>query len=496
MADLYNTSYATSTPVITGGSFDSILKEFYLGPVQEQLNQEVLAIELFEKASVDWNGKHAIIPVHTDRNSGVGMASDGGTIPSAGQQTYSSLQIRAKFLYGRFSVTGPAIAAAAKGSANSFVSYVDAEMTQLVNDVRDKANKLSIFGGRVKGFISNRQSAWDPTATDEAGAAHVDVIYDGDFSPFTDAVEATGTTWVRVRLYRADTLAEILVPASGVDGTASGWFISDGNAAAYGASTGVLQLSALTDSDVASFTPFTAIAAPHAVIVALHETRFTGAGTEGVDTTGPIAYGTDSDTLVEVKASIGTSANSLQPTGIFGNLADPDHFGIDRTTATATGASLQSTILTMDVDASVARLDLTLSRMQQMFDETLQASGQEPDYILMSPLQRQKYVARVGSNMFTYSDKATAGDGGFLSLSFGGVPIESSKDCPNGMVVFLKKDTWKLCELQPGGFADLDGNVLSRDANADQYTGYYRWYWNLVCTQPAANAILTGLTLT
>ena len=98
--------------------------------------------------------------------------------------------------------------------------------------------------------------------------------------------------------------------------------------------------------------------------------------------------------------------------------------------------------------------------------------------------------------MFTYSDKATAGDGGFLSLSFGGVPIESSKDCPNGMVVFLKKDTWKLCELQPGGFADLDGNVLSRDANADQYTGYYRWYWNLVCTQPAANAILTGLTLT
>ena len=497
---LYTTTTDAGGPAVTGGTFDSILKEFYLGPVQEQLNQEVLALELFEKASVDWNGKHCIIPVHTARNTGVGVAEDGGSIPSATQQQYSSLQIRAKFLYGRFSVTGPAIAAAGKGSANSFVSYVDAEMTALVNDVRDKANKYTLFGGRVKGCISNRQSAWDVAVTGSGNAIQVDVIYDGDFSAFTDAASADDTTWVHVRLYRADTLAELVLDAvGGTDGVNSGWFISDGSAAAYGAATGLLELSAVSDGNADEFAMATlGPVAPHGVIVALHETRFVGAGTIGPDTTATINYaaGGDAATLIEIKGSIGTMANSLQPTGIFGNLAAPTLYGVDRTTATATDASLQSTVVTQDTDATVTRGDLTLSRMQQMFDECLQGSGQEPDYILMSPLQRQKYVARVGSNMFTYSDKATKGDGGFLSLSYAGVPIESSKDCPNGIVIFLKKDTWKLTELQTGGFADLDGNVLSRTAGFDSYHGFYRWYWNLVCTKPAANAILVGLTLT
>jgi len=93
------------------------------------------------------------------------------------------------------------------------------------------------------------------------------------------------------------------------------------------------------------------------------------------------------------------------------------------------------------------------------------------------------------------STAAGAGHAGFLSLNYNGVQITASRSVPNGMVLFLKTDTWKLTELEPGGFADLDGNVLSRTASYDKYTGYYRWYWNLVCTRPGANAILCGLTL-
>ena len=33
----------------TLATFDAILQDFYLGPIQEQLNQEVLALELMEK---------------------------------------------------------------------------------------------------------------------------------------------------------------------------------------------------------------------------------------------------------------------------------------------------------------------------------------------------------------------------------------------------------------------------------------------------------------
>ena len=462
------------------GTFDSILKEFYLGPVQEQINQEVFALEMFEKATVDWNGKHAIIPVHTGRNTSVAFKKDGESLTATGsidQQEFKSLTVKAKFLYGQFMVTGPAISAAAKGSTNSFISYVDAEMSKLVEDVRDSANKACITGGRVKGFISDRATSFDVAATSEAGAVHANVIYDGDFSPFTSCAQATGSTWVRVHLYRMDTYAEILVPAaSGVAGTVTGWFISDGSAAGLGESTGLLELSAVSDGNAAAVT--LAIDNPYAIAVVLHSTRMTSPATIGIVPTG----------------DANTSALSTEVTGIFGSLGDPSHFGEDRSTASGT-TGLQSYCVTFDEDATVARDDVTLARMQAVIDNVLKLSGVEPDQILMSPLQRQKYVAQVGGNIQTDGSKVTKADGGFVGLSFGGIPIETSRAVPNGCMLFVKTDTWKLCELEAPGFADLDGNVLSRVSATDAYEGFYRWYWNLVCTRPNANAILTGLTL-
>ena len=41
--------------------------------------------------------------------------------------------------------------------------------------------------------------------------------------------------------------------------------------------------------------------------------------------------------------------------------------------------------------------------------------------------------------------------------------------------------------------ADLDGNVLSRLSNKDEWEGFVRWYYNLVCKEPNRNAILTNI---
>jgi hypothetical protein len=56
----------------------------------------------------------------------------------------------------------------------------------------------------------------------------------------------------------------------------------------------------------------------------------------------------------------------------------------------------------------------------------------------------------------------------------------------------MRKDSWCLTELQSPGFADLDGNVLSRVGNSDAFEGYYRWYWNVVAKHPNNNCILIG----
>ena len=51
---------------------DNILKEYYLGPVQEQLNNEVLLVQRLEARSEDLVGRVAIVPLHTGRSGGIG----------------------------------------------------------------------------------------------------------------------------------------------------------------------------------------------------------------------------------------------------------------------------------------------------------------------------------------------------------------------------------------------------------------------------------------
>ena len=80
----------------TISTLNAILKEFYLAPIQEQLNQEVLVLELMEKASVDWAGRRVVIPLHTARNSGVDFAADDGTLPTAGSQTFVRAEVDAR----------------------------------------------------------------------------------------------------------------------------------------------------------------------------------------------------------------------------------------------------------------------------------------------------------------------------------------------------------------------------------------------------------------
>ena len=134
----------------TRDTFDAILKEFYIGPVIEQLNNEVLALEMFEKAIVDWNGKKAIIPVHISRNnmnSKAQFVPESGTLPTAQNQGYARLEVEAKYQYGRFQISGPAISSAKNGGKGAFIGYTDAEMNKLVNDVRNTANRVSMTSG-------------------------------------------------------------------------------------------------------------------------------------------------------------------------------------------------------------------------------------------------------------------------------------------------------------------------------------------------------------
>lgn len=455
-------------------TLEEILKEFYLGPVQEQINQEVMVYELFEKASVSWSGKQVIIPLHVARNPSTGFRAEGSTLPGSnaagtlpsGNQTYEKLVVTAKFLYGRFSLTGPAISAARAGS-NSFISYVEAEMNKLVDDVKNASNRTMVSGGRCVGFAHQKQ------LINGGVAPNGNVEFSGDFGKLSAAATAAaavaGANGIEVEFVRTDTYATLAGGPSEVD-TAT-------------AATGIIHLVNGA---------YSAAAVPNGIAVAviISDTRDGGGGTPPV---------------IPALETAGIFLDA-EPLGIYGGLfATPvsgvanggdDYFNLDRSAAGL--AELRSTGRCIaDAVNNDPRAPISLDALQVTMDEVLEKSGVEPNYVFINPAMRSEYTAllvgTVTGNLFTMTDSAKNGDGGFTSLGFNGIPLKTSRHIDKGLVVMLKTDTWKITELESKGFADLDGNVLSRVVNRDAYEGYYRWYYNLVCMRPNANAILTGL---
>lgn len=430
----------------TKTTLDAILKEYYLGPVQEQLNQEILVLNLFEKMSVDWNGKKAIIPIHTARNSSVAFKTETDNLPTAQVQTYKRLEIEAKYLYGRFEITGVAIASARNGGKGAFIGWMEAEMNKLVDDIKNAANHELVTGGDIIGFISSSG----------ANATH---SFQGDFSKVTAG--------------NALHILDASEPGFQADGTT----MKNTTFLDSTAGTGVAE-TVNTVNEAAGLLVFAAPVTPPA-------------GTKGYANA--------------VRRGTTLAASGVETVGILSNLfgggviatgaGEVEHFGVVRG-GNAREATLDCVVRSVSPNNAAGYADLTSERIQVVLDEVNELSGESPDCILVHPTTRSNYVGMLTATMQTTSrGGASNGDGGFLDLSYGNIPMKVSRHVPKGMMVFLSLKTWKLLELQSGGFADLDGSTLSRVTEKDAFEGFYRWYYNTVCTRPNANAVLTGIDI-
>lgn len=428
-------------------TLDAVLKDYYIGPLQEQLNNEVMVLNMFEKAKITWAGRQGVVPVHVGRNvgvaGGVGFRAESGTLPTAYNQVTKQLTFTAAYLYGRFQVTGPAIASAAKGGTASFIGALELEMDKLKDDVRNQADRAMTSGGRVVGFLNQRKA--------EGAAATWE--FRGDFAKIAAAYTAKGGN-----------VDVAVVDCSNATLT--------GEAVTY---EFITTLAAL-DTTHAGFNP------------SAGTVRLTNA----LDTTG-VAAGFGA-ALVISDTNPALDYLNTEPTGIYGNLGYVSLFGVDRGSVAADATALQSVIMTQDVDNDGNAEALTLERMQQVIDSISVTSGMDIDVIMMNPIMRSRYTGLIAGNIFKPVEKATTGDGGFLGLSYGGVPIKSARHVDTGLILFLNTKCWKLAVLEDGKFADLDGSVLSRVSGNDSWEGFYKWYYNHYCYRPNANGVLTGIT--
>ena len=438
-------------------TLQSVLKEFYAKAIAERLNQEVLMLQLFERAKLDWSGKRVIIPVHTARNPGVDFKAEGAALPTAGSQTYNELHVTAKFLYGRFSLTGPAISSA-KG-AYSFGNYVDLELRRLTQDVRKKANESMFSGGTIPCYMQQ----------------------DGPAIPPTAAVFALGGQTIQIQ-GNAQWVEDLRVAAGGqVDCDFVRTDTNDTIAFGGGGS------AAITAVDVAANTATMTMAG-----ATLNLQRS--------------VTGLAGDSPYAIRVLAGSPARAIvdeQFTGINMNLSSALHFGVSRTTGNVTALRCTS-VKTQNTNAvafaSYNQADggaspLTLQRWQAVIDDVHSKSGKQVNQLMTNPVHRSTYTQLLtggNTNLFVDTDRDAKGDGGFSSLSFNGIPIKTSVDCGKHIIYMLTTKTWKLAELEKPGFADLDGNILSRSVNLDAYEGYYRMYMDLYCEQPNANGALVG----
>ena len=425
-------------------TLDAILKDYYIGPLQEQLNNEVMVLNLFEKAKISWAGKQGVVPVHVGRNTGVEFKTETSALPIAGTQTTKRLVFEAAYLYGRFQVTGPAIASAAKGGKASFVGALELEMDKLKDDVRNKADRSLTSGGRVVGFLNQRKSGGAPETWQ----------FRGDFAKLAAAYTARGAS-VDVAIVDCsnNTLTGEAITYEFITTSAQ----LDASHAGFSAAAGTIRLDAALDTS--------GVAPGFGCAVVISDTHAT------------------LDYL------------DAEPTGIYGNLGYVSLFGVDRGSVAGDAMELQSVIATQSDDADGDAEALTLERMQQMIDAINITSGMDPDLIMMNPIARSRYTALIAGNIFKPVEKATTGDGGFLGLSYGGIPIKSARNVDNGLMIFMNTKCWKLAVLEDGKFADLDGSVLSRVVDNDSWEGFYKWYYNHYCYRPNANGILTGMFL-
>jgi len=144
----------------------NILKEVYLPALQELLNNATPLLSQMEKEVTPVEGGNFVIALHTGRNSAAAIArAEGGTLPTAGQQSYKRAIVPVKQLYSRIEVSGKAIAAT-RSNKGAFLKALESEMKYVMVDTKRQLNR------QLNGDGTGALAYW--TGADDTSGTNVD----------------------------------------------------------------------------------------------------------------------------------------------------------------------------------------------------------------------------------------------------------------------------------------------------------------------------------
>jgi len=192
---------------VTLSAISDILKNQYLGPIREQLNNDIILLSRLEKDDESVVGKNFTIPLHIGRNEGIGATTDGGTLPTAGNQSYKETIVPMRYLYGRIQLTGPSMKAS-RSNEGAFVRALESEMKGLARDLKSDLNR-QLFGdgsGRLAtcASASTVNITVDSTAKLRVGMK-VDILVSADGSVTAGVAGATITSITSATVFVVNT---------------------------------------------------------------------------------------------------------------------------------------------------------------------------------------------------------------------------------------------------------------------------------------------------
>ena len=132
----------------TLAAFDAALKDLYVGPIVEQLNQKTYILDQIERDAdhIDHTGRRAVVPLHKNRNRGRKSIADGGTLPSAGAQVYLDAIVPLRYHTYGIELTDQVIEAS-KTNEGAFVSAIEVESKGVAVDMRKDMNRQAFGTG-------------------------------------------------------------------------------------------------------------------------------------------------------------------------------------------------------------------------------------------------------------------------------------------------------------------------------------------------------------
>lgn len=415
----------------TLSTVDAILKDDYKEYL-DNLNEANFILSQVETRKDTVQGRIARHAVHLGRSSGVGARAEGGSLPTAANQSYATVPVPVRYVYGRIQLSGPTIKQAVT-DRGAFIDALDAEMEGIKKDAMKDVNRQ--LWGTSNGVIAQCGTTTTSTtvvlATSTGSTALRQLFFDGGMVVDIGTV-ASPATIASARTVTAvdETNKTITISGANISTTASHFVFRSG---AGGASSNTGQPG---DGQI----------------------ELTGLQTIVDDTA--ILHTINPSSQPKWKSYVnsnGGTNRSITETLITGSIMK-----------TLTNSGKKPSLLVSAEGVNLAISNLLLSLKRNM--EQTQLKGGYAGIQFYSPSVSGK------------GDEAPTA-------------LYADFDCPNNRLYGINPEVLTYHQVGDGfQFMDLDGAVMNRKPDVDAYEATLYAYGELACKQRNAHFVIKDIT--